>query len=61
MGRNHAVLTARKDLGLTQTELGRALGVSLRTIARYENGGTVPEQTLLALHQLLERKKRKPK
>lgn len=32
----------REKLGLTQIELAKRLGVALRTINNYENGGTIP-------------------
>lgn len=37
----------RKKLGLTQTELGKKIGVSLRTIQLWEAGKTVPRQNRL--------------
>ena len=38
----HALRHARETVGLTQTELGNALGVSFSTINRYENGKHFP-------------------
>lgn len=35
---------ARKAAGLTQTELGEATGISLRTICLYENGKMYPRK-----------------
>lgn len=35
---------ARKSAGLTQTELGEASGISLRTICLYENGKMYPRK-----------------
>ena len=33
----------RKKLGLTQDELAKKLGVSLKTISNYEKGEVIPE------------------
>lgn len=33
----------RKELGFTQEELGKKIGVSRNTIKNYENGGVIPE------------------
>jgi transcriptional regulator with XRE-family HTH domain len=42
----------RKTLGLSQEEFGKKLGVTLRTIARYERGETVvPDRTLRQIEQ----------
>jgi transcriptional regulator with XRE-family HTH domain len=42
----------RKALGLSQEEFGKKLGVTLRTIARYERGETiVPDRTLRQIEQ----------
>ena len=49
------VLRARSELGLTQSELAEAVGVSLRTISDYEKGRKSPRQsTLLALAKALK-------
>ncbi len=49
------VKTARSELGLTQAELGEAVGVSLRTILDYEKGKKSPRQsTLLKLAKALK-------
>ena len=49
------VKTARSELGLTQSELGEAAGVSLRTILDYEKGKKVPRQsTMLRLAKALK-------
>lgn len=37
----------RKELGLTQKELGEKIGVKHNTVSGYENGTTEPEQDLL--------------
>lgn len=42
----------RKRLGLTQTELGNRLGVSLRTIQQVETADFVPKLYSLALEAL---------
>ena len=41
------VATHRKELGLTQTELGEKVGVSLRTITSYERGVKKPRVNTL--------------
>ncbi|MEO2082925.1 MAG: S24 family peptidase [Desulfurobacteriaceae bacterium] len=42
----------RKKLGLSQEEFGKKLGVTLRTIARYERGETnIPDRTLRQIEQ----------
>ncbi len=41
------VKTARSELGMTQGELGEAVGVSLRTILDYEKGKKKPRQSTL--------------
>ncbi len=38
------VKTLRKEKGLTQTELGQEIGVSLRTIISYETGKSHPKK-----------------
>lgn len=49
------VISARKDLGLTQTQLGDAIGVSLRTILDYEKGRKAPRpSTMLKLAKALK-------
>ena len=49
------VLAARSELGLTQSGLGEAAGVSLRTILDYEKGKKMPRQaTLLKLAKALQ-------
>lgn len=40
------LISQRKDLGLTQGEAAKALGVSLRTYQRYESEGTLDETKL---------------
>jgi DNA-binding XRE family transcriptional regulator len=52
------VREARKRLSLTQIEFAAALGVSEKTIARYENGHKVPSRTLMAIKHLLEQKEK---
>jgi len=52
------VVAARRQLGCTQVELARALGVALTTLQRWELGLTRPPPYLrLALEHLLESKK----
>ena len=49
------VRDARIELGLTQTQLGEAAGVSLRTILAYEKGEKKPRQaTMLKLAKALK-------
>lgn len=49
--------TKRKELGLTQDELAKRIGVTRKTINNYENGGLIPEskETLLDLIFLNEK------
>lgn len=44
----------RKKLKLTQLELAKMLGVSLKTISNYENGGPIPEQAMNLLRIVLK-------
>src|SRR5215510_2991215 len=46
------LLTLRNQTGLTQTELGQLIGVSRRSILKWEGGEGVPNGT--HLHHLLE-------
>ena len=40
----------REDADLTQTEIGKVLGIGQRTYAYYENGGrTIPIELLISL------------
>jgi len=43
----------RKKLGLTQTDLAKELGVTLKTIQNYEKGETIPISKLALLHKIL--------
>lgn len=45
----------RKNLGITQEELGDMLGVSSRTIINYEQGGVIPKSKMKLL-QVIARK-----
>ena len=46
----------RKDLGMSQGELAKALGVSLSAVSNYENGlNTMREDVLLRLFKVLLR------
>lgn len=47
------VKSARKELGITQKELADKLGVSLRTVASYETGNSLP-RTREATRKLAE-------
>ena len=42
-----ALKQARESLGMTQTELSKALGVAFSTINRYENGKHFPTPIVL--------------
>ena len=44
----------RKKLKLTQLELAKMLGVSLKTISNYETGGPIPEQAINLLRIVLK-------
>lgn len=43
----------RKKLGLTQAELAEKIGVSLKTISNYENGGKIPKSKKVLLLNVL--------
>lgn len=47
------IRAARERAGLTQEELGAALGVSLRTVGNWERGATVPRNREAALRRVL--------
>ena len=48
-------LEARRALGLSQAALARALGVTIRTIGRWEHGARrIPGPAVLLLRRLLE-------
>ena len=48
------ILTIRKALGLSQSEMADRLGLHQTTISRFENGGlTLDRRTLLAAQSLL--------
>jgi transcriptional regulator with XRE-family HTH domain len=44
----------RKRLGWTQTEMADALGLSLRTLQRYESADEVPRHIALAVRYIVE-------
>lgn len=49
----------RDDLGMSQEDFGRAIGVSVRTVSRWETGVNMASFTLpqlKALHRLLKSK-----
>jgi len=48
------VRSARSELALTQAAFAQALGVSRKTILRYENGSPVPERSVIAIRALLD-------
>ena len=41
------ILNCRKDKGLTQEQLAEKLGVTSKSISRWENGNTMPDYSLL--------------
>ena len=43
----------RKELGLSQTDLGKRVGVSTNTVSTWENGGAIPGTTLDRLKDVL--------
>jgi transcriptional regulator with XRE-family HTH domain len=46
----------REAKNISQAELARRIGISVRTIARYENGSSFPRMPLLGLKLLREEK-----
>ena len=48
-----ALKAAREQLGMTQTEFGKALHVSFSTINRYENGRHMPTPIILDAMKVL--------
>jgi DNA-binding transcriptional regulator YiaG len=47
----------RRKLKLTQEEFGRRVGVSWRTVARWESGESAPRKNVREKIELLERRK----
>ena len=45
----------RKELGLTQADLAKKLGVSLKTVSNYENGEVIPESKVELLRTILSK------
>ena len=43
------IASLRKEANLTQEELGRKLGVSNKTVSRWENGNYMPDVETLRL------------
>ena len=43
----------RRELGLTQEDLSKKLGVSLKTISNYENGEVIPDTKQALLLEIL--------
>ena len=41
------ILNCRKEKGLTQEQLAEKLGVTSKSISRWENGNTMPDYSLL--------------
>ena len=55
MGVGQRLRSRRKDLGMSQGELAKALGVSLSAVSNYENGlNTMREDVLLRLFKVLD-------
>ena len=48
------IVRARKELGLTQVELARKIGVSQRSAQAYENGEVIPYRKMKLLSKALE-------
>ena len=46
----------RKELDLTQADLAKKLGVSLKTVSNYENGEVIPESKIELLRDILFKK-----
>ncbi len=46
---NERIKQLRKDLGLTQTEFGKRLGIKQTTVAGYETGGRIPIDAVVSL------------
>lgn len=53
MDTGHDIREARERAGLTQSQLGALVGVSLRTIGNWERGTTVPLNRLSKLREVL--------
>jgi transcriptional regulator with XRE-family HTH domain len=50
-----SIRTARKKVGLTQSELAEALGVQQSTVAHWEAGTTLPRASkLMAISKILK-------
>lgn len=50
---NIEIIKKRKELGFTQEELAKKLGVSLKTISNYEKGNVIPYSKKALLHEIL--------
>ena len=48
-GMGEILSTLRKQKGVTQEEMGKALGVSMQAVSRWENGGAPDIMLLPAL------------
>ncbi len=58
-GGNSPLKALRAELGMSQEDFGRSIGVSARTVSRWEAGDTLPTFTISqmkALDQLLRSK-----
>jgi DNA-binding transcriptional regulator YiaG len=55
----HAVRELRRDMGLSQSEFARLVGVAPNTVARWERGELGMRPTTARLIELLTAKKRK--
>lgn len=55
---DNPVLSARKQLGLTQTAMAEKLGMNISTIVRYEKGHlATPEVVKLAAERLVQQER----
>lgn len=56
------IASARKEMGLSRTEFGNALGVVRTTVMRWEKGEAIPgEPALRLVRELLERHRKQSK
>lgn len=53
---NIEIRKKRKELGLTQEDLAKKLGVSLKTISNYEKGEVIPSSKQELLQEILNKK-----
>lgn len=46
------VCAERKNLGLTQAELAKEVGVDQSTVVRWEAGGSIPQEKMVRMRSL---------